>query len=165
MSAVAPKPDVRRIAESAFAQVLSVLFSLPVTARHAPSRTGLPGTGDQIVSRVSLAGAQLSGSVQVQFSLGFVRLAVRRLAGIEGTAQATDAVLVDAAGELANMVAGRVASQLAAKGFPCKLGTPAVVRGEPPSAINQPDASRARADFTCEGHALSVEVHCRYQNP
>jgi len=165
MSAIAQKPDLRRIGESVFTEVVLALLSMPVTVQLAPSHTALPSAGDQIVSRVSLASPQLSGGVQVQFPLGFVALAVRRLIGVEGTAQATDALLDDAAGELANMVAGRVAAQLAAEGFPCKLGTPAVVRGEPPSAINQSDASRARTDFACEGHALSVEVHCRYAEP
>jgi len=114
---------------------------------------------------VPLAGERVSGSVQIQLPFAFVALAVRRLTGLDGTAQNAHAVINDAAGELANMVAGRVAAQLAAEGFPCKLDTPSVSRGAPSPSTTQPYADHARADFTCEGHALSLEIHFAYADP
>jgi CheY-specific phosphatase CheX len=137
-----------------------------------PAEAGTPsgqapqaGAGDQLVSRVALAGSRLAGSVQIQLPEAFIARAVRRLTGLEGAAPAGAAVLADAAGELANMVAGRVTAQLAAHGYPCTLGTPAVSRNADWPPALEPGAEHGRVEVWCDGHALSLQVQCRYAVP
>ena len=74
--------------------------------------------------------------------------------------------LDDAAGELANMVAGRVAARLAAEGYPCDLGNPSVSRHTPPRVAGAAPTGvdQGRADLFNEGHWLSVEIDCRFAN-
>ena len=71
----------------------------------------------------------------------------------------------DTAGELANMVAGRVAARLAADGYPCTLGTPSVSRSARLPIETQPGVDHGRTDLICEGHWLSLEIQCRYAAP
>jgi CheY-specific phosphatase CheX len=170
MTPASTRPDLRRIGESAFTEVLSVVLSLPATVRNSARHSPLSVVPDQITSTVHLAGQRLSGSVQVQLPQAFVAHAVHLLTGLDGAAGDTNAVQDDAAGELANMVAGRVAARLAADGYPCTLGTPSVSR-RPRSPIEiQPGADHGRTVLICEGHCLSLELQCRYaahdtQNP
>jgi len=165
MTHAANKPDLCRIGERAFTEVLDVLLSLPVTVRNSASHSTRSGVIDQITSRVFLSGPHLSGSVHVQFPQAFVAHAVRLLAGLDGTKGDVNAVQDDAAGELANMVAGRVAAQLAADGYACTLGTPSVFRGAELPVETQPGADRGRTDLICEGHCLALELRCHYANP
>jgi CheY-specific phosphatase CheX len=162
MTPASNKPDLRRIGESAFTEVLGVLLSLPVTVRNSSSHSAHSGAPGQITSTVPLAGQRLSGSVHLQLPVAFVAQAVRRLTGPGGAGRDADAVLDDAAGELANMVAGRVAAQLAADGCPCKLGTPSVARSGGWPVENEPGMDYGRTDLICDGHSLSLEVQCRY---
>jgi CheY-specific phosphatase CheX len=159
------KLDLRRIGESAFTEVLGTLLSLEATVRKAANDSSVSNGSDQITSNVLLAGQRLSGSVQVQLPEAFVARAVHLLTGLAGAAGDRNAAQDDAAGELANMVAGRVAAQLAADGYPCTLGTPSVYRSVRSPIKTQPGADHGRIDLICEGHCLSLEVQCRYAAP
>lgn len=162
MTPVSNKPDLRRIGESAFAEVLSKLLSLPATPGTPPNQSLSSNTPDQITSTVQLAGPRLSGSVRIQLPLAFVAHAVRVLTGLDGTEGDINAVQEDAAGELANMVAGRVAARLTADGYPCELGTPSIIRVAGLPIETEPNADQGRADLFCNGYWLSVELKCRY---
>lgn len=165
MTPAANRPDLCRIGERAFTEVLGVLLSLPVTVRNSASHSPRSGVTDQMTSRVLLAGPHLSGCVHVQLPQAFVAHAVRLLTGLDGAGGDTNGVQDDAAGELANMVAGRVAGQLAADGYPCTLGTPSVSRSAGLPIETQPGADRGRTDLICDGHCLSLELQCRYADP
>jgi CheY-specific phosphatase CheX len=161
MSAASNKTSLRQIGESAFTEVLDTLLSLPVTVRESASdHPAAPP--DEISSSVCLTGERLSGNVHLRLPQAFVAYVVRRLAGIGDDAGNTKALQDDAAGELANMVAGRVASQLAAVGYPCKLGTPLVSRGARLPAMTQTRIAHGRTALICEGHWLSLEIRCSY---
>jgi CheY-specific phosphatase CheX len=171
MTPASNRPDLRQIGESALREVLSVFLSLPATLRnsssHSPSPSASPHSAapDQITSTVLLAGQRLSGSVHVQLPLAFAAHAVHLLTGLDPAAADANSVLNDTAGELANMVAGRVAVQLAAGGYPCTLGTPLVARSACFPIQTEPGVDRARTELFCEGHGLSLEVQCRYADP
>jgi CheY-specific phosphatase CheX len=165
MTLAANKPDLRRIGESAFMEVLGTQLSLSAVVENSASHTLLYGAPDQITSSVLLTGQRLSGSVRVQLPLAFVKHAVHLLTGIDGAAADARAVLEDTAGELANMVAGRVAIQLAADGYPCTLGTPSVSRSAFLPMETEPGVDHGRTDLLCDGHCLSLEVRCRYAVP
>ena len=161
MTPASNRPDLRRIGVSAFTEVLGTLLSLPVTVPEPTNDRPVADAPDRISSSVLLTGQRLSGSVHLRLPPAFVAQAVRLLTGLDGDAGNAKALQDDAAGELANMVAGRVASQLAADGYSCKLGTPSVSRARLPTK-SQPAVAHGRADLICDGHWLSLEIQCCY---
>jgi CheY-specific phosphatase CheX len=165
MTPASNRPDLNRIGESALTEVLGTLLALPATVREPTTDSPVSAAPDEISSSVLLTGQRLSGSVHLRLPQAFVAYAVRRLTGLDGDAGNANELQDDAAGELANMVAGRVASQLAADGFPCKLGTPSVSRNARLATINQDGAAHGRTDLMCEGHWLSLEIQCGYAAP
>jgi CheY-specific phosphatase CheX len=165
MTPASNRPDLSRIGESAFTEVLGTLLALPVTVRESTTDSPVSAAPDEISSSVLLTGQRLSGSVHLRLPQAFVAYAVRLLTGLDGDAGNANELQDDAAGELANMVAGRVASQLAADGFPCKLGTPSVSRSARLATKNQDGAAHGRTDLICEGHWLSLEIQCDYAAP
>ena len=164
MTPTSNRPDLQRIGQSAFIDVLSVLLSLPATVGNSSSHSSLSSVPDSITSTVRLTGQRISGSVHVLVPLAFVAHAVHLLTGLDGAAPDGIALLEDTAGELANMVAGRSAVQLAAAGFPCTLGTPSVSRASLPIET-EPGMEHGRTDLFCDGHWLSLELKCRYATP
>jgi CheY-specific phosphatase CheX len=165
MTLAANKPDLRRIGESAFMEVLGTLLSLSAIIENSASHTLRYGAPDQITSTVPLTGQRLSGSVHVQLPQAFVKHAVHLLTGLDTVPGDATALLDDAAGELANMVAGRVAAQLAGDGYPCTLGTPSAAPSARPPIKTQPGVDHRRIDISCKGHRLSLEIQCRYAVP
>ena len=165
MTPTANKPDLRRIGERAFTEVLDTLWSLPATVRASADNSPDSVAPDELSSLVHLTGQRLSGSVRLRLPPAFVADAVRRLTGLEGDVGITDELRQDAVGEFANLVAGRVASQLAAVGYPCQLGTPLVARNASLRADNQNGGVRGRSDLICAGHCLSLEFQFCYTDP
>jgi CheY-specific phosphatase CheX len=159
------KPDLRRIGESAFIEVLGTLLSLSGAVRESADNRPVSAAPDEMSSSVLLTGQRLSGSVHLRLPQAFVAKAVRRLAGLDGDVGNANELQDDAAGELANMVAGRVASQLAADGYPCKLATPSVSRRARLPTEDQTGVAQGRTDLICEGHKLSLEIQCCYADP
>ena len=143
-------------------EVLGTLLSLPAMVGNSATDSTLSDPPDQIISAVLLTGPRLSGTVQVQLPKDFVKFAFCRLTGTDAASADTNGLLDDTAGELANMVAGRVAAQLTVGGYPCTLGTPLVSRSAPLPIEPQAGAERGRTDLICEGHRLAVEIQCHY---
>ena len=165
MTPASDKADLRRIGESAFLEVLDTLLTLSATVRESANDRPVSAAPDEISSSVLLTGQRISGSVHLGLPLAFVAYAVRRLTGLDGDAGNASELQDDAAGELANMVAGRVASQLAAAGYPCTLGTPSVSRNTRLATKNQTDVAHGRTDLICEGHCLSLDIQCCDADP
>jgi CheY-specific phosphatase CheX len=166
MTSASGRPDLRRIGQSAFLEVLSVLLSLPATVENPSSRaSALSNAPDRVTSTVPLAGQRLTGSVHLHLPLAFVARAVRILTGLDRVEGETNGVMEDTAGELANMVAGRVAVQLAADGYPCTLGTPSVSRNVTLPIETELGMDFGRIELFCDGHWLSLELKCRYAIP
>ncbi len=165
MTGAANKPDLCRISESAFTQVLNTL--LPRSSAAGNPSTSLSGSDarDQITKSVLLTGPRLSGRVLVQVPKGFVRHATHVLTGLDGNAAEANGLLEDTAGELANMVAGRVATSLLEGGYACTLGTPSASRNPLPAFELPAGLERGRAQLTWEGYLLAVEIQCQYAAP
>jgi CheY-specific phosphatase CheX len=162
MTPASTRPDLHSIGKNAFTEVLDTLFALPVAVREAAGDAFVSGAQDQITSSVLLTGPRLSGWVFVQLPQAFVAHAVRLLVGQDGDAGDSNALEDDAAGELANMVAGRVAAQLGAHGYTCALSTPSISRSASLPIKTQPGIEHGRTDLICEGHRLSLEIRCHY---
>ncbi len=162
MTPASNPPNLHGIGERAFIEVLDTLLSLSATVRESADDRPVSAAPDEITSSVLLTGRRLSVSVHLRLPHAFIADVVRRLAGWEGDAGNACELQDDAAGELANMVAGRVANQLAADGYPCKLGTPSVSRIARLAARNQIGAASERTVLVCDGHWLLLEIHCCY---
>ena len=156
------RPDLRGIGESAFMEVLETILRLSPKVENPATRTTHSDTRDQISSSVLLTGPGLSGSVHVQLPKSFVAQAVQVLTGIEGAAAQANGLVDDTAGELTNMVAGRIAMRLTEDGYACSLGTPSVFRNAQLPNENETAIERGRADLICEGYWLAVEIQFRY---
>ncbi len=154
------KPDLARIGERAFTEVLATFLSLPAIPRPSSAQQPPPEASNQLAATVLLSGNGLSATVQILLPAVFVAQAVKRLTGLQGSEG--EALHEDTAGEIANMVAGRVAAHLAAEGYPCTLGTPSASRGAVPQVETRPGADQARIDLVCNGHCLSLHIQCRY---
>jgi len=165
MTPAANNPDLCRIGESAFMEVLGTFLSLKATVREAVKDSHISLGPDSITSDVLLTGQLLSGSVHLQLPRTFVAYAVRLLTGLDGDVGSARELQEDTAGELANLVAGRVAAKLAANGYPCQLDTPSVSRSASVLTKNQDGVTQGRTDLICEGHWLSLEIQCCYADP
>jgi CheY-specific phosphatase CheX len=162
MTSTSSKPDLRHIGQDAFMEVLSVLLSLPATPRESSIDISHSDASDQITGTVQLAGHRISGNVQLRLPLPFAARAVQRLTGLDGNPGEANELAEDTAGEIANMVAGRVAAQLTAIGYPCTLSTPLVFRGVGSPLELEHGVDHAQAELLCDGHRLSIELECRY---
>ncbi|MHC1768942.1 MAG: chemotaxis protein CheX [Verrucomicrobiia bacterium] len=165
MTPASPSPDLARIGECALAEVFRAYASLPARVHDLADRSRVSIAPEQITSLVSLSGEELSGSVHLQLPLAFVAHAVRHLTGLDGDSADGIAIQADTAGELANMVAGRVAAQLSASGYSCSLGAPSVIRGAALPTTPEPGVDYGRTNLLCAGHSLWLEIQCRYQGP
>jgi CheY-specific phosphatase CheX len=165
MTPASHQPDLRRIGASAFTEVLDTLLSLSATVQESADDRPVSAAPDEISSSVLLTGQRFSGSVHLRLPQAFVAYSVRRLTGLDVDAGNANELQDDAAGELANMVAGRVAARLAADGFPCSLGTPSVSRSPCLPIETEPGVDHGRTDLFCDGHWLSLKVQCRYALP
>jgi CheY-specific phosphatase CheX len=162
MTAASNRPDLRHIGESAFIEVLNTLLRLTATVGNTVTNSALADARDQITCSVPLAGRTLSGTVHVQLPTDFVTLAVHVLTGLDPASAQANGLLDDTAGELANMVAGRVAARLAEGGYACTLATPSVSRNSRLPFKDQTAVEHGRTDLICEGHRLAAEIQCRY---
>ncbi len=161
MTPAVKKPDLCRISEDAFTQVLSALFPCSSTAGNSSPLTA-SDAHEQITSSVLLKGPRVSGGVLLQFPKGFLTHATHCLTGLEGNAAESNGLLDDTAGELTNMVAGCVATRLSKDGYACTLGTPSILRNSQGSIQLPFGVERGRAELTWEGHRLAVEIQCQY---
>jgi hypothetical protein len=156
------RPDLRRIGETSLKAVLDDLWSLSAAIPDSSHQDPLSSAPERVTRSVPLTGPRLSGSVDVQLPQAFLVRAVRIQTGLDGAAGEDCALLEDAAGEIANLVAGRVAAGLAREGYPCALGVPSVGhRANLPNEF-QPGENHGAADLIWEGHCLSLEVRCRF---
>lgn len=165
MTPTAPHPNLRRIGGEALLHVLSSLLSFRATEETPVQDTADAEDESLILATVALIEEHGSGEVRLQISDAFARLALGVLVGAEDTDSLTRAQIDDLCGELGNMVAGRVAAELAREGHSFTLGTPGVVRGagwllkEDRTARHAPGATV----WSCRGHRILMDVRCHFQ--
>jgi hypothetical protein len=162
MTFPAAKPDLRRIGESAFQEVLSRLLSWSAAAQTSTGRTLGTDAPPPITGSVSLEGQKVSGTVRIELPEGFVARAVLQLTGLAPAAGGTPLTSDDLAAEIANMVAGRVAALLGTEGYPCRLGIPSVSHKSLGRSETRTGMECGRTELVCEGRPLSIEIQCRY---
>jgi chemotaxis protein CheX len=112
--------------EPTMADVFTTMASMP--AEMATGQEWEPSDGERLVGSVGLAGA-LSGLLAIEMEGGLARRFAAALLGIDAEQCDDEQDLRDAIGELANMVAGALASRARDRGLQCTLTIPTVTHG------------------------------------
>ena len=154
-----PTQKLDEIAQQSLQEVFRKQFRMEVIPADSGHRTTL---GNPILkSEVGWSSANLRGVVQIHLPQDLVREISLVLLGDGPDASPVD--LKDVAGEIGNMVAGRVSALLAQEGLHGTLETPQV------RAVNQEETEKEKSEFTPQQHgewicgtqrfSLSLQFH------
>ncbi len=178
MTSTCSRPDLEEISRSALVEVLGGLLGVPSQEVKAATDDGRDPEGPMRCV-VDLRGTRIRGALVVSIPRAFAAEAARRLTGASSPDSLGPGLLADCAGELGNMLAGRVATRLRLEGHACELGIPQVVlRTEAPTpgaaaawSLSQtsprtpsgsPGTHVCRTHWSCQGHGLTLEIHLGY---
>lgn len=142
------------------AEVLQPWLNLTVVAVEPGVCVPAEGTGPGWQAAVALCGEKITGEVRLHLPYGFVREAWGRLLGEAGADSGDPGAHRDFAGELANMIAGRVATVLGEWGCPCQLGTPVISFSEVRPGFRPATPEAIRTEWICAGHWLTLDLQC-----
>ena len=154
-----PTQKLDEIAQQSLQEVFRKQFRMEVIPADSGHRTTL---GDPILkSEVGWSSKNLRGVVQIHLTQDLVREISLILLGDGPDASPVD--LKDVAGEIGNMVAGRVSALLAQEGLHGTLETPQV------RAVNPEETEKEKSEFTPQQHgewicgtqrfSLSLQFH------
>ncbi|MBN9694074.1 MAG: chemotaxis protein CheX [Verrucomicrobia bacterium] len=149
MNTSLPASELTRWMGTALTEVVETLLGGSVTNS---TQVPIPPTPTALVAEIALIGATSQGAVRLILPDAFVRSAAAALLGGSEADPRSEAQLKDFGGEVANMVAGRLASELRRVGFPCTLGTPSVSRG-----WVAPSETIVTGEWLCQGFPLRLE--------
>jgi CheY-specific phosphatase CheX len=155
-------PELGSVTASALAEVLATQFKLSVVASALADKLDAEQTERCLVCSVTLTGGLFSGDVQLQLPEAFVAKLNSVLVG-PNAASVTDEDAADIAGELCNMLAGRIAATLEAAGYSSILSIPSVYRGRRLEFENAA-AKTCWSNWTCEGHLLKVASQFNFRS-
>lgn len=133
------------------------VFSTMMEVRCVPSEINPPSERETISAVIGLAGA-LSGCLVMQCGLEAATAIAGRLIGIE--ARELDAVVRDAVGEVANMVAGAWKGFDATLSSGCLLSTPTVVSGTSYELFGQHAPIRIERNYRFTDRSVTMTVYC-----
>jgi hypothetical protein len=153
--------DLDRIAADALREVLGTRFKRPPFPVSPDEIPGAPGDALWLTSSVSLEGTKTQGNVHLQISESLLDPLNDSLGDCSRDPSARESELADLAGELCNMVAGRISAGLAAAGHLLVLSTPIVLRGRQREAATGPATIRSHTNWTCAGGALILTVRIK----
>jgi chemotaxis protein CheX len=117
----------------------------------------------QIASAVGFTG-RLSGVTYLYTTTQFAGQITCGLLGLDTIESATDEMVNDAMGEIANMVVGLFKSRLVDHGFPCVMTIPSIVRGSQFGIEAVSETEVKQLGFRCENNCLLVELLLRGGN-
>ena len=162
--------DLAQVARDAVPAVLREFLGLAATEAAGADAATARSSDVELCATVPLAGPEASGHVCLRLARGFALLALRQLHGGSPSGSFEEHEVRDFAGELCNLLAGRVAAELARVGEVCKLGVPEVVigadtlvagrpaGGTTPSDPSPASALRSCTIWSCAGHRLTLDL-------
>jgi CheY-specific phosphatase CheX len=163
MMAEPPILELGRVTARAVTEVLATQFKLSAIASTSADKPVTSAIEEGLVGSVTLTGGRVSGAVHLWVPEALVAKLTALLLG-QPTTNVTNESAADVTGELCNMLAGRVAANLAAAGYSSKLSTPTVVRDHQLKLEISPGAKTCRSDWTCEGHLLTVALQFSFKS-
>jgi hypothetical protein len=158
MTSIKPDLELDRIAAHALRDVLVTQFKMPDFAASPDQSSSAAGDGDWLTGSVNLESPQMKGGVLLQMSEPWLSTLNASLGNASRDPAARQSELLDLAGELCNMIAGRIGAGLAAAGRICTLSTPHVIRGRPQRADDGSGIKCAHTSWTCAGETLKLKV-------
>jgi hypothetical protein len=150
--------DLDSIAAEALREVFATCFELqpiPVSPDEMPQALG---GALWLIGSVNLEGSQARWSVHLQVSEGLIDQLNTSLGDCSDDAAARESELADLAGELCNMVAGRIGAGLAAAGHLFTLSMPDVYRGRALETGTDADKWGSCTGWTCAGGTLTLKI-------
>ena len=128
-------------------------FGCPLKVKNAEA-VSHQYTTDDITAIIGISG-KLEGNVLYGFSQGVVKEIVKRMVGEDFDAR--DPMSLSALGEIANVITGNAATQLAASGYPCDISPPVIL--EPVGATLTSGLSKQiQVTFESEMGLLRVRI-------
>ena len=120
----------------------------------------LPLPSPQIAT-VSWTGSNASGKMVLTISSAGVQLVAQALLGTSGNCITEDTDLEDVVGELCNMLAGRVSTELRDRGFTGTLHPPVLSRTSTTVSANPPSPTLCLTHWTCGDYSFtfSIDIH------
>lgn len=160
------EPIVRAHITRAVTDVLKVMLKARVEAvapggpwGEVPPEVTAQLAAPHVVGSVGFVG-DINGLVYLCLPTPFARMATCRLLGLSESelADAGEAPVTDAVGELTNMTVGSFKNALCDAGFPCMLTIPSIITGSQISVASVGDTERCLYAFECSGHRLVAAV-------
>ena len=146
---------------AAVTEVFSTMLNMQMLA--VPADECVFAGESQIASAVGFTG-RLSGVAYLYTTTRFAGRITRGLIGLDATEVATDEMVNDAMGEMANMVVGQFKSRLVDRGYPCVMTIPSIVRGSQFGIEAVSETNVDRLGFRSNGNLLLVELLLRGGN-
>jgi CheY-specific phosphatase CheX len=145
------------IIDESVEKVFSTMLSLPV--RHNPEFSGWNSPDHLVAGSVGFTGV-FSGILYFCMELPFACSIASQMLGLPAAEIEKDGLLVDAIGELTNMIAGQLKSILCDRGMACSLTVPSVIQGSF-TVRSRPDISRLTRSFSCDANLFQIELLIR----
>lgn len=155
MISTKPDPEMDRIAAHALREVFVNQFKMPAFAAP-PDESSAAADKLWLIGLVNLEGPQMRGGVRLHMSEPWLDKLNASIGNAGGDQAAKESELLDLAGELCNMIAGRIGAGLAAAGRICTLGTPVVTRGRQRQPETGPGIRCSHTHWTCPGGTLTL---------
>lgn len=137
---------------------LSSAAQPPIT-ETSPAQEPLQISGPTVVGIVGFVG-DLCGMIHFYIDESFANQVASVMLGMSPTeiAEAGNDVVNDAVGELTNMTVGAFKSQLADRGFPCRITIPSIMRGTHFSFQSTSEATRRIYRFSIGGQNVIIDL-------
>jgi chemotaxis protein CheX len=149
-----PNEVIERFTRDAVRGVFNKMLAIEVMDdRPTPLAADPAG---HIIGSVGFIG-QTIGIVYLHAGVSLARVVTGTMLGLTA-AEVEDDMINDAFGELNNMVAGYVKSQVCDRGWPCELTIPSIVRGNELQVETVADVKRTFFGFRAGEHRLLVEI-------
>jgi CheY-specific phosphatase CheX len=150
--------DLDPIAAEALRDVFTSRFEPQLVRVSLDEIPEAPGDTSWLISTVNLEGSQARGSVHLQVSESLMDLLNKSLGDCSDDPSERENERADLAGELCNMVAGRIGAGLATAGHLFTLSTPDVYRGRALETGTDADKWGSCTGWTCAGGTLTLKI-------
>lgn len=128
--------DLERIAATALQEILSSVFAESVTATAPAAIEDATADPERVAAVAGFAGPRAQGTISLNLPHAWLKRLAGTVTGGNGDDELEDSDVRDLAGELCNMLAGRITAALAGVGIASVLRTPEVRRGwAPPPGV------------------------------
>jgi chemotaxis protein CheX len=155
MAALVTETQLRELIATHAARVFSTMLQVAIEPLPDGHATRLKVSGGAVMGFIGLTGSW-SGTGSVSCSEALARVVSGKLLMTEFAA--VDAEVLDAIGEVANMIIGNVKEELIPSLGPLAISTPTVICGSGLQTRSVSGPTSSTVVFACEGDYLEVRV-------